>query len=446
MVFLDWLSVYQDHKPGSLPVLGADWVLTSPIDVEGVYEFDEVEGSEGSAFVHFVDFQTGEVVERPVSWKSVRAYQHPGSFDTKLRIRCDGSRVTVSGNPSAFCRMDNLFGFTEVSQAVDFYNVILQSLGMPSFVDMRSDLDSGHLVFDDHGRHVSDGRFFAHSDTICEYGRPIITAIHITENIETGLKGNSGLDASEDFLVHLSGYQHYGRAGYLYPNRATVDWQGRGAVTGIGQNGPRRMYHKYYRPVVKFRSILEDLQKKLNNNFVVCGDDFMTRQTKEKKNDLLLQHILHLENIITHCESVGLVRHEIELKSTELIDRKLRYIENWSNEVMSKVIYPYQFHNKLKVQETRLDSVLQFFLDAGYSHTVASKCHGVHRSWINGDDINLQFGSHRSKYVYRKLLLMVGVDIFVKCDISRLPIRVHQITVSPAKVPEWYVFPSSKVA
>ena len=183
MVFLDWLSVYQDHKPGSLPVLGADWVLTSPIDVEGVYEFDEVEGSEGSAFVHFVDFQTGEVVERPVSWKSVRAYQHPGSFDTKLRIRCDGSRVTVSGNPSAFCRMDNLFGFTEVSQAVDFYNVILQSLGMPSFVDMRSDLDSGHLVFDDHGRHVSDGRFFAHSDTICEYGRPIITAIHITENI-----------------------------------------------------------------------------------------------------------------------------------------------------------------------------------------------------------------------------------------------------------------------
>ena len=313
MIFLDWLDIYEDHLPGSLPVFGSDWVLSTPIEMDAAGEGVEVVGA---AFVSFVDRETGESIQSPVTWKSVRSYHHEGSYDTSLCIRCDGTRVRVSGNPSAFCRKDNLFGFMEVSDAVDFYNQVLQLLGLPPFVDLTSDLKSAALEWNDRGQCVGNGKAFAHSDaSLSRYGRPTITGIHLTENIETGRRWVGAKDLgywrenSEDFLLQLSGYSHQGRSGYLYPNRATVDW--RGGEGGSGCVGSRRIYHKYYRPSKKFGDKIDKLQKLLK---------------KDVENIGLQEHIRHLQKIVEHCDSVGLVRHEIELKLTELIDRKLQNI------------------------------------------------------------------------------------------------------------------------
>lgn len=78
--FVDWLSISQVHPEGGLPLVDAGCVMGC---------------DEG-----------GELV-----WKTARAVQHAGSFETSINVRCDGHRVTLSGNLSRFGRRDNLFGF-----------------------------------------------------------------------------------------------------------------------------------------------------------------------------------------------------------------------------------------------------------------------------------------------------------------------------------------------
>ena len=428
MVFLDWLTIHQDFRPGSIPVFGSDWVLSSPVDFADQSDFD------GMAFVSFINPETGELERRPLSWKRIRGYSHPGSYDTSIRVRSDGTRLEVSGNPSAYGRMDNLFGFREVYQAVDFYNHILTVLGLPVFIDMRGDMVRLGLSIYGH----NDGMQFAHSETVCQYGRPTITQIHLTENIETASlwvgspdEGHRR-DNSVDFLVQLSGYCHQGRSGYLYPNGATVDWRGRGSSRGSGCVGSRRVYHKYYIPAHKLRDVLAVLLKQKKNNKVGVIDLSLN------------SHIAHVQTLIEHCVQVGMVRHEVELKQTELVDRNLQHIENWTNEIMTNVIYPYQFHRKLKIEETRLQDVKQFFLDFGESPRVANQCDLIHTKWVYGNDINELFTSERTFYRYRKLLLNIGVDIAVPCDISRIPLRVNKINVSESNPPNWYILPDSQ--
>lgn len=68
--------------------------------------------------------------------------QHRGSFETSLRIRFVGGKLEVSGNPSAYGRLDNLFGLG-LDAAVEVYNSVLRSLGLPEFTAGDSRLVHG---------------------------------------------------------------------------------------------------------------------------------------------------------------------------------------------------------------------------------------------------------------------------------------------------------------
>ena len=112
--FIDWLSISQAHPVGSLPLAGSEFIVNTSI-------------------------QTGEIVSQ-----SGRGYEHGGSFETGLHVRCDGTFVSVSGNPSAFCRPDNLFGVSTMREAVQVYNGVLESLGLPPFKNLtENDKNSG---------------------------------------------------------------------------------------------------------------------------------------------------------------------------------------------------------------------------------------------------------------------------------------------------------------
>ncbi len=104
-VFIDWLTASQHHPEGGLPVITG-----------GLIVFYDERGCVRS--------------ERNC------ATSHAGSFDTSVRVSCDGFRVSLSGNVGRFGRKDNLFnfGWDETREAV---NRILVSLGLPIFTVSR---------------------------------------------------------------------------------------------------------------------------------------------------------------------------------------------------------------------------------------------------------------------------------------------------------------------
>ena len=79
--FIDKLNVHQDY-PEPLPLVGNQMVIR-------------------------VDLATGDLVSESPNFKIVE-----GSYSTKLTVRCNGSRVSVTGNPGRYGRVDNLFGLT----------------------------------------------------------------------------------------------------------------------------------------------------------------------------------------------------------------------------------------------------------------------------------------------------------------------------------------------
>ena len=99
--FIDWLSVSQVHPSGGLPLVDAGTVIAS--DTDGV-----------------------------MVWKTSRAVEHEGSFDTSINVKCDGERVTLSGNLSRFGRRDNLFGF-DFAECMRRANEVLAHHGLPPF-------------------------------------------------------------------------------------------------------------------------------------------------------------------------------------------------------------------------------------------------------------------------------------------------------------------------
>lgn len=121
-VFCDWLTIYQDHVEGGLPILNDGCVVRF----------------EPEAFRKSIDFETGEI--RPMfdalkaEYTVTRKIEHVGSFDTKISIRCDGRRVELSGNVGRFGRPDNLFGLP-VLETISRANEILAAFGLPPFTD-----------------------------------------------------------------------------------------------------------------------------------------------------------------------------------------------------------------------------------------------------------------------------------------------------------------------
>lgn len=102
-VFCDWLSIYQVHTCGNLPIVR-----------DGMVRFTDEDGQ----------------IKLDVVQKKV----HKGSFETSLRISCDGNRVTLEGNVGRFDRPDNLFGYS-VLDCISIANRVLAALNLPPFTD-----------------------------------------------------------------------------------------------------------------------------------------------------------------------------------------------------------------------------------------------------------------------------------------------------------------------
>jgi len=112
-VFVDWVTIRQDHGEGGAPRLNGGRYMA--IDADGAVDY---------------------VVERRVGVE--------GSFDSRVDVRSDGSVVEFSGNIARYNRRDNLFGY-DWPETVRRINSLLNLYSIPPFT-------AGKLYrFADHG-------------------------------------------------------------------------------------------------------------------------------------------------------------------------------------------------------------------------------------------------------------------------------------------------------
>lgn len=180
-VFIDYVTIRQDHIGGGLPVLNDGRVLR--IDCDG-----EVESS--------TDLRCS--IE--------------GSFDSRVQIRCDGFSVEFTGNISRYGRRDNLFGY-DWETTISHINALLVDLCLPPF---------------------TSGKLYDFSTRGLEYSGARVSRIDLTCNYSAGSK-----DSMHAVLCHMAG-QHVGRQkGSLSPDSGTVEY-GRGSKYVYG-----KLYAKY---------------------------------------------------------------------------------------------------------------------------------------------------------------------------------------------------------
>lgn len=116
--FVDWIQLSQAHGGDDLPI------VSDGVRVKGE-KFEEFTDDKGVKWVVMTPHQDGVTYVVP-------SLQKRGSHDTSLRVRCDGSRVDVSGNVGRFERPDNVWNYgidDTIAKASDF----VESLGLPRF-------------------------------------------------------------------------------------------------------------------------------------------------------------------------------------------------------------------------------------------------------------------------------------------------------------------------
>lgn len=114
--FVDWIYLSQRHFGDDLPIVG-DGVRVSGDS----FELVEVENEK------FVVVRPGADIRYSCPSKS-----HVGSHSTNLRVRCDGSKVQLSGNVGRFDRPDNVFNYG-FQDTLSKASSIVQAYKLPPF-------------------------------------------------------------------------------------------------------------------------------------------------------------------------------------------------------------------------------------------------------------------------------------------------------------------------
>lgn len=209
--FVDWVSMHQTHEE-DLPIVNDGTVMGTD--------------------------QDGELV-----WKTTRHAPLEGSYDTSLRVRCDGHTVAFSGNVSRFCRTDNLFGYS-FKQCLTRINAVLGLQGLPPF---------------------TPGKFFRRTvktkqgiELVPAWTGAHVTRLDLTANYETGSLANA-----RAYLEWLSTQQGGSRIKVgTHGDGETVDWN----------RGSRRVYSKVYLKSAELRKH-DGLDKHINH----CEDVGLVR-------------------------------------------------------------------------------------------------------------------------------------------------------------------------
>ena len=241
-----------------------------------------------------VELSTGEPISESPNFKLVE-----GSHSTKLTVRCDGSRVKVTGNPSRFHRIDNLFGLQTIDDCINVYNQVLASFDLPPFtkcteVKYRQGEEGGKVQL------VTDGAFIDHIDWTRNHSVPPGTENAFLRGISSQSLGR-------------------GKTAYLYPNGKTVDWY---------QNS-KWLYKKLYnkaadmldKRAVNTRKATEEDKRYYNQLIEFCKERHNLRLYGRLNEADFLPHLTDIENIFKRLDDMTHTTYE--MISEQLLSRNI---------------------------------------------------------------------------------------------------------------------------
>ena len=360
MWFIDMLNVHQDYDK-LLPIFGSQMVIR-------------------------VDLQTGEQLT-----ESPKSSSLEGSYSSKLYIRCNGTRVSVQGNPSRWHRLDNLFGFQSISDCIAVYNQILLGVGLPPFTPCVNywyrQSDDGTVA-----KLVADGA--------------MIDRIDFTRNLSV----TSGREL--DVLRSLSTFSiSKSNRPFLYSNGCTVDWN----------QGSTYQYRKIYQKSV---DLVKHRSKRLINS------------TMEEQ--------AYYQKLIDWCDSTGLLREEHSFKQKFLVRHKLHFFrKKLENEFTKYLNDIYEAMKRLKTMKEDIKTVAKRLIEQNIvtSKRSAKATQNYALNWL----CNLPIEKNSQYYVHKKRLLQLGIDISVPC---KDPVNVPDggypfadLNISILEPPDWYRMP-----
>jgi hypothetical protein len=371
-VFFDWLDMYQDHD-------------------------QEIEPREGSYYE--MDAITGEY--RRLKQPPIK---QEGSYSTSIQIAVTGSRVRVSGNPSKFGRLDNLFGYRSLDSAVSVFNQVLLELGYPPFTKAT----------ETYFKQTPDGQralLYANGATF--------TRIDITENRATG-EGNT-----RAYLKAIASQSLRRSIPQLYTNGATVDWKSH-------KGNARMIYACAYDKANEIE--LHQLPKIRR----LYGENTPDGEKSPE--------VIQLLRIRDYCIKYGVVRFEQKLKSEFLRKNKLQFWGLFSESDIAPFHREFlSIDERLQVTAMTLESISEKLIRLGIvESTKAANTTSMYAiQWMNGQDFDT---SKAQVKVHRARLRKIGIDICRPCDLSKhAPVyirKAQEIKVSSLEVPGWYQLPT----
>lgn len=353
--FIDKLVMHQEYSD-SLPVVGKSLCIEH-------------------------DLQTGEFIHQ-----SPKSLTVEGSYSTKLQIRSNGNRVSVSGNPSRYNRLDNLFGLSTIDSCVSVYNQILAEYDLPPFTKNK-------IEFSQQGDKPTR-----------LYNGAVITAIDLTKNHYVG-KGNEPL-----FLRGVSSQSvGRGKSGFLYPDGNTASW-------GYGSYRPYVIYNK--------------------------ANDLRLRSSKILKN-ASPEDINYFNQLIDFCELNGVVREEYKFKRQYLHKHNLRHYGLFrENDFESHLKELDLILDRCKISGEQSMTIADKLLknEIVRSRQSANATQSYAMLWMQGVDIKSQLKKSQY-YEHKSRLKAVGIDINVPFDVTRMSptlIKRKEIEISELIPPNWY--------
>lgn len=365
-MFIDWLTVHQDFD-FQLPLIGE------------------------RAFIA-VDTVTGDQLS--IKCPSIR---HQGSYSTSIQILISGNRVTISGNPSRFNRIDNLFGFSTIDQCILVYNQILKSYGLPSLTKCTR---VWHLQQKTNKvATVSDGA--------------VITEIHLTTNRAVGQKNQ------ECYIRSLSTQPYKNSKPRIHSNGQTIDWLSK-------KGNARLIYPSVY-----------------NKGFELELHSF----TKlKRKYGALSPEVKYLFNVINYCNFHGVVRFEQKIKSEFLRRNNMCFYGLFEEKLFRPIHEEFlAIDQRLQVDNMNIETITQQLIRTGICETTrAANVTTLYAiQWMHGHIFDLQKSQVKT---HRARLRQIGIDIAMPCDITKFSLvnirSSETITVLPLDVPSWYQRPS----
>lgn len=373
-MFFDWLEIEQEFDY-QLPLL------------------------DGNAYARLV-VEDGAVVEE--GGISSPAFSHKGSFCDSVRIKVNGSRLFMGGNPSRWGRVENLFGLRTIDQCVAVYNGILRDVfegydRIPQFTKCTK-------VF------YADGTAMEHIGA----DGAIIKGFHATENVMVGAGNEKAYIAGISTLSYRNSIPH------LFTNGYACDWASKKG------NSPL-IYPSVYCK---------------GNELELHSLDKITRAFGPESDE-----VEHLKEVIDYCWAVGLVRFELKFKSRYIQRNGLQYwgLSNYSSiePLLNEFV---NIDKKLSVTAMDFETISECLLSSGVvESTKAANTTAMYAlQWMHGqefDPAKRQIKEHRAR------LRKIGIDIARPCNISKFsPIFVKAMTEVRSQIcqpPSWYRLPSA---